>query len=311
MIGAGVGAALPFGGGVYPVVSTPFDADDELDAESLAGEVGWLVGCGVDGVVLAMVSELLRLDESERRRAARVLCQAAAGRVAVVVGVGAETTRAAVGFAIDAQLAGASAVMAAPPVSVAVPDPELLAHYRAVIESVEVPVVVQDASGYVGRPLPISLYRDLLDEFGPHRVQFKPEASPIGPRLSALHEATGGQARVFEGTGGLALVDSHRRGIVGSMPGPEVAWAVVELWHALESGDAVRADGLHWPLCALLSLQTSLDSFVAVEKHLLVRQGVLPSARRRRPHGPELDPQTVAEVDRLFELVVDRSGHQR
>ena len=156
------GGVLPFGGGVYPVVSTPFDADDELDCEALAAEVDWLVGCGVDGVVLAMVSELLRLSEQERGRAARVLCDAAAGRVAVVVGVGAETTRAAVGFAVDAERAGASSVMAAPPISVVIPDPELLAHYAAIIDSVALPVVVQDASGYVGRPLPISLYRDLL-----------------------------------------------------------------------------------------------------------------------------------------------------
>jgi len=111
-------------------------------------------------------------------------------------------------------------------------------------------------------------------------------------------------------------VDSHRRGIVGSMPGPEVAWAIVDLWQALERGDAARADRLHWPLSALLSLQTSLDAFIAVEKHLLVRQGVLGSARRRRPHGPDLDPDTAAEVDRLFEQLsgltgragVDRAG---
>ena len=34
---------------------------------------------------------------------------------------------------------------------------------------------------------------------------FKPEATPIGPRLSELRDTTGGRAKIFEGTGGLAL----------------------------------------------------------------------------------------------------------
>lgn len=290
-----------FGRGVHPVLSMPFDEHEDVDETTLIRELDWLVGHGVDGVVLAMVSELLRLDEAERRTVGRLLCDAAGRRVPVVLSVGAETTRAALAHAVHAEAVGASAVMAVPPVTVGLPDDEILAYFTAIAAAVDIPLVVQDASGYVGRPLPLELYRALLEEFGPERVLFKPEAVPIGPRLSALQELSGGTARVFEGTGGLSLVDSHARGIVGTMPGAEVPWALVELWRALEAGDADRADAVHWPLAALVTLQTSLDSFVATEKHLLVRQGVFGSARRRRPCGPDLDPATRAEVDRLFD----------
>ena len=140
--------------------------------------------------------------------------------------------------------------------------------------SVAIPVIVQDASGYVGRPMSIALQARLLDEFGPERVLFKPEASPIGPRLSALRDATSGTARVFEGTGGIALVDSYQRGVVGTMPGADLIAALVPLWHALEAGDLDAAARIHEPLSALISMQTSLDGFLAVEKHLLIRQGI-------------------------------------
>ena len=106
-------------------------------------------------------------------------------------------------------------------------------YFSHILRSVQIPLIVQDASGYVGRPMPISLYARLLDEFG-DRVYFKPEATPIGPRLSALRDATAGEARVFEGTGGMALVDSFRRGIVGTIPGADLVRGIVALWRALK-----------------------------------------------------------------------------
>jgi len=142
----------------------------------------------------------------------------------------------------------------------------------------------------------------------PQRVQFKPEANPVGPRLTLLHEATDGRARVFEGSGGIALVDSYRRGIVGTMPGADLVEPIVTLWRALEAGDEQRAEAISQPLIALVTLQQSLDSFLAVEKHLLVRQGVFRNTIVRGPVGFRLDEETRREVDRLYERLMQVVG---
>ena len=113
---------------------------------------------------------------------------------------------------------------------------------------------------------------------------------------------------MYEGTGGLALVDSYKRGIVGTMPGPDIPWALVALWRALESGDDARVDEIQGPLCTIISIQNSLDSFVAVQKHLLHRQGIIPHTAARGPVGYQLDPTTTREVDRLFERLADIIG---
>lgn len=288
--------------GVFPVFQTPFDDDDLVDAAVLEAEIEWMYGYGIDGIVMAMVSEVIRLSEAERRELAELACRLGHPHGPVVVSVGAESTRNAVGLARHAEAAGADAVMAIPPMSVAVADDELFSYYRALLDAIDIPVIVQDASGYVGRPMSIQMQADLLDAH-PARVLFKPEAVPIGPRLTELRDATGGAARVFEGSGGISLVDSFRRGIVGTMPGAEVCWAIVALWKALTEGDQERIDAINGPLSSLISLQTSLDSFIAVEKHLLVRQGVFTSARVRGPVGYRLDPETAAEVDRVFDLL--------
>ena len=290
-------------GGVLPVFQTPYLQDETIDAGTLEREIAWLYDCGADGIVMAMVSEVLRLDADERRQLAELACRFGRDRGSVVISVGAESSKAAEAYARHAEAAGAAALMAIPPVSVAVGDDELLRYYERIIRATALPVVVQDASGYVGRPMSIAMQAKLLHEFGPARVMFKPEATPIGPRLSALRDATGGRARIFEGTGGIALVDSHRRGIAGTMPGADLIRAIVALWRALEARDEQRVYELSLPLSSLVAVQNSLDAFLAIEKYLLVKQGIFRNTIVRGPVGYTLDGETRAEVDRLFDLV--------
>ena len=295
--------------GVIPVFQTPYRADESIDVATLEREIDWLFDCGADGIAMAMVSEVLRLSTDERRALAEWACRLARGRGSVVISVGAESSKLAEEFARHAEQSGANALMAIPPVTTALDEDELLRYFERILRAVSLPLIVQDASGYVGRPMPLSLYKRLLEEYG-ERVYFKPEATPIGPRLSALRDATAGQARVFEGTGGMALVDSFRRGIVGTIPGADLVRGIVALWQALQAGDEERAYRLSLPISALVSLQTSLDAFLAIEKYLLLKQGILTDARVRGPVGFALDEETRLEVDRLFNLVmraVDKS----
>ncbi len=291
--------------GVLPVFQTPFHEDESIDYATLDRELDWLRAEGADGVVMAMVSEVLRLSGPERDELARHVCGRRKELGTVVISVGAESTHTAAGFAQRAQEYGAAALMAIPPVATRLGGEAVRAYYERVIRAVEIPVIVQDASGYLGQPLSIEMQADLLKMFGPDRVQFKPEAAPIGQRLSELREATGGRARVFEGTGGIALVDSHKRGVAGTMPGADLIRVLVPLWRALENGDMAAVNRLHGPLSALVTMQTSLDSFLAVEKHLLVRQGIFQNEIVRGPRGYELDEETRHEVNRLFDLLME------
>ena len=193
--------------------------------------------------------------------------------------------------------------MAIPPVSIALGQDELDRYYTSILEAVEVPVIIQDASGYVGRPMPVELQAKILEDFGPDRVLFKPEAVPIGQNLSALRDATVGQARIFEGSGGISLVDSYRRGIVGTMPGAEMIDAQVALWKALAKEDLSGIYRISFPISSLVALQAGLDGFLAVEKYLLVKQGIFRNTIVRSPVGFKLDEETKSEVERLYEIL--------
>jgi 4-hydroxy-tetrahydrodipicolinate synthase len=288
--------------GVLPIIHVPFRDDDTIDVVALRREIGWVYAQGADGIGSGMVSEILRLTADERAELARHLVEMSAGRGAVFAAVGAESDRQALAYAQGAQRAGCDAVMAVPPVTTRLPESALVDYFRRLAEGVGVPVIVQDASGYVGQAIPLRVHVELLERYGPEKILFKPEAAPIGPNLSALRDATGGRARIFEGSGGILLVDSYRRGIAGTMPGVDLLDGVVALWRALGRGDEEAAYRVYFPICAIVALQmqAGLDGFLAIEKYILVRRGLFPSGRRRTPCAWDLDAETAREVDRLL-----------
>lgn len=285
--------------GVLPVLQLPYHEDESIDFTTLAKLVDWQFACGADGVVIAMVTEVLRLTDLERAEVVRCVAQATARRGPVIASIGAESIRQALGHAERAAAAGATAYMAIPPGLTRCGADEVTRYYTAILRGTSLPVVIQDASGYVGNAIPIPVQAQLYHDF-PGRVLFKPEATPFGPNLSALRAAVGPQARIFEGTGGIALMDTYPRGVDGTMPGAEITWYLVALWRALRAGDTARASRLHEPLAALLSMMVNLDSFLAMEKLFLHHQGIFPNRIVRGPVGYRPDAATEQEMLRLF-----------
>ena len=287
--------------GVFNVLQTPLTETDEIDEPVFAREIEWLLKCGIDGAVLAMVSEVLRFSAEDRRKQWQLVLKLINGRIPVIASVGAESTYIATSLAKWAEIDGAAAVMATPPSAFATLSNEIRDYYVAIIESVKIPVIVQDASNYLGQPLDISLYVDLIDKYGAERVQFKPEAKPVKERLELLRDASDGRALVFEGQGGVDLLDTFPIGIVGTMPGAEVPWALVALFKALKEDNWDRARSIHAPLAKLISYQKTLDAYVAVEKYLLVKQGIFTSTRQRGPVGFILTDEMKVEIDIAFD----------
>ena len=286
--------------GVLPVLHMPYRDNYEIDFETLQAEVDFAYECGAHGIVFALVSEVLRLTLDERRSVAEFLVQANRNRGSVTISVGAESSFAAVQLARHAESAGATALMAIPPLSVALGEDQLRTYYGTIFNAVAIPVVVQDASAYIGQPMSVAFQASLLAEHG-ERVHFKPEAAPVGPVITALKAATQNRARIFEGSGGILLAENYRRGIEGTMPGTDLLDAVVALWRALEAGDEDRVYSISPLLGALLALAVGLDGYLAIEKHLMVRRGIFKNKLVRGPVGFTLDDAARAEVDRLFD----------
>lgn len=287
--------------GVFNVVSIPLNNEDQIDQSVLKKEIDWLIKCGSDGLVLAMVSEVLRFSAQERRVMWQKTLEYLQGRKPLVVSVGAESSAIAVELAKQAAFDGAAAVMATPPSAFKPTASEVKKYYQSIIEAVDIPTIVQDASNYLGEPIQLETYVELIDKYGENRVQFKPEAKPVAQRLDQLNKLSSNRAKVFEGQGGVDLLQTHPLGVKGSMPGAEIPWAIIELWRSLELGNLDKAKQIHQPVARLVALQTSLDAYIAVEKYLLVKQGVFINTNQRGPVGFKLDKQTTESIEAAYE----------
>ena len=290
--------------GVLPVLHAPYHDDFSIDFPTLEREIDFVYQCEADGIVMAMVTETLRLTIDERRSLAEFLVQANRGRGSVTISVGGESTRAAVELARHAETAGATALMAIAPLSTACGEDELKKYFDSILEATTLPLVVQDASSYVGRPMTAQFQAEIFNAFG-DRVLFKPEAAPVGPVITAIHEMTNNGAQIFEGSGGSMLVENFRRGVAGTMPGTDLLDAIVALWRALETNDEESIYAISPLVGAILSLAVTLDCYLALEKHFMVRRGIFKNQLIRGPVAFTLDEFARAEADRLFDRLMD------
>ncbi len=288
--------------GILPVVHMPYHEDLRIDFDTLRREVEHLFDTGAHGLCLALVSDTLRLTAQERLEMPAHLVEFAQGRGPVIISVGAESTVQARAFARAAEDAGAGAIMAIPPLSQALAEAQLAEFFEELLEEVALPIIIQDASSYVGKAMSLSFQAELFRKQG-DRILFKPEAAPLGPSISALRDLTGGQAKIFEGSGGILLIDSYRRGVAGTIPGVEILAGLVALWNACVAGDWDRAYEVYLPICAIATLQVQggLDGYIVTERHLMHRQGLFPNQVHRGPLAYLLDDETRREIDRLYD----------
>ncbi|MDP7741495.1 MAG: dihydrodipicolinate synthase family protein [Lentisphaeria bacterium] len=292
--------------GVFTVLSVPYTDDFAIDTAVLETEIDFAIDHGIHGLVIAMASEIFRLADAERDALVAATVQAAAGRVPVISSVGAESFVQVQRHAEAASDAGTTGVIAIPPTLVECDADALRRYYELLLEVVDGPVFIQDASGYLGNSIPLQLQIDLYLEH-PDRIKFKPEAQPAGETISKLYDGTGG-APIFEGMGGLTLIDNYHRGICGTMPGADMLWAIMPLWQALEKGDVDTAQRIQGPLSTLVAMLHNIDAFIFVEKLFLHEQGIFPNTLARLPAGYTPDEQSLREFMRLFNVLKDTCG---
>ncbi len=281
--------------GIFSVLQTPLTDAGELDEAGLRREVAFNIRAGAHGLVYPVLgSEFQFLSDSERRRLVEAVVSEAAGKIPVVVGVAAPSAAAAAEHARHAAQVGADAVIALPPyLSPGTPD-EVLAYYRAIALAAGRPVFVQNGSPALSPALLLRLLREVE-----HVHYIKEESPPSAHNISAVVSAAEPQCwGVFGGALGRWMLSEMRRGACGFMPAAEVPDVYAQVWDAFQAGDEAKARAVFNRLLPLINFEMLLGMQVC--KEVLVRRGVLHSARMRTPGSVPLDGDDRRELDAIL-----------
>ena len=286
-------------GGVYPILAMPFDDDGRIDPETLQSEVEYLIAAGVDGLGIALASEIPMLTEAERDLALRTVVAQARGRAKVVMNTGAAGTDLAIHHSRRAEELGADALMVLPPPPGAATTSETIAYYGGIAGAVNVPIFIQDIAT---SPVPPSLALQIANTHE-HVWYVKVEAPPTPPRVAEAVQRAEGRLTVFGGAGGAFLIEELRRGSRGTMPGSTIPEVFVRTWRLFEAGQVDEAEAAFAPYASLIRLlgQGTGISFYLCKEVLRLR-GVFKSTRVRRP-AAEPDELAYRELRRQLELL--------
>jgi 4-hydroxy-tetrahydrodipicolinate synthase len=270
--------------GVFPALTTPFDAAGSVDLAALHAHARWMVESGVAGLVpLGSLGESATLAQGEKRAILETCARASHERVPVVPGIAALSTADAVQLAKDAATLGASGLMVLPPYVYSSDWREMRAHVSAVLAATKLPCMLYNN--------PVAYRTDFLPEQvaelaaeHPNLVAVK-ESSGDVRRITALRALLGDRVEVLVGLDDLVVegvaagATGWVAGLVNALPAESVA-----LFEAAAEGRVAEATGLYRWFLPLLRMDT-VPKFVQLIKLCQERVG-RGSARVRSPRLP-------------------------
>lgn len=136
--------------GVLPALVTPF-RDGEVDEDAFVRLVERQIAGGVHGLVpVGTTGESATLSHDEHRRVIELCVTTAAGRLPVVAGTGSNSTEEAIELTRHAKAIGADAALIVTPYYNRPSQEGMYAHYAAINEAVQLPVLVYNVPGRTG-----------------------------------------------------------------------------------------------------------------------------------------------------------------
>lgn len=151
--------------GIVVAIVTPFKRTFEqgLDLATLRKHVEFLVHNGVHGLMpLGTTGEFGLLNRVERREVIKSVVDATARRVPVIAGVSDSGTRNAVDLAKDAEDVGTDYVIATGPYYYKTSPEGLYLHYQAIVDAVDLPVLIYNIPEWTGYNIPPTVVKRLV-----------------------------------------------------------------------------------------------------------------------------------------------------
>ncbi|MDQ0471459.1 dihydrodipicolinate synthase family protein [Labrys wisconsinensis] len=286
--------------GIIPPLTTPFDADGEIDERAFRAQVRFMLSQGVHGVCVGgSTGEGHTLSIDEFKRLIGACAEELNGQVPLVAGIIANSTREAIARARAIDEFNVSALQITPVHYVFKPDEDAtVRHFTTLTQAVKQPVIIYNVVpwNYLSPALLLRIMTEL-----PGVIGVKQSAGDLKLMADLLLDVPKGKI-VLTAVDAL-LYPSFVLGAHGTIAANPAAVprACVALWDAVRSGDHGAASAIHRRLLRFWNT-ISADNLPACVKYSLELQGCsvgLP----RQPMPPASERQKAAIGPALTSLL--------
>ena len=257
--------------GVVPALLTVFDKDENIDEGGMRQLVSHLIHRGVNGLYLTgSTGEGFTMSSEERMRVVEIVMDEVAGRVPVVVHVGAIGTKLSIELAQHAERFGATGISSVPPFYWRFNEDQIVKYYEDIVNSTSLPMIVYNVP-LVG----------LLGMNAIKRLAKIDNVKGIKYTALSLYEITqikdevGEDFLVYSGADEMAMAGllAGADGIIGSFYNvmPEL---FLNIYQAVQDKQLEEATRLQKQAVEIIMYALSYPSFYALMKVMLKWMGV-------------------------------------
>jgi len=143
-------------------IITPFNADGSINYECLGEMIDYQIDNGTDAVIICgTTGEASTMSDEEHLDCIKFAVKHTAGRVPVIAGTGSNDTKYAIELSKEAEAAGADGLLVVTPYYNKTSQRGLIAHFTAIADAVNIPIILYNIPGRTGMGIEISTMKVL------------------------------------------------------------------------------------------------------------------------------------------------------
>ncbi|HHQ2459869.1 4-hydroxy-tetrahydrodipicolinate synthase [Bacillus cereus group sp. MYBK245-2] len=286
--------------GAFPVLITPMDEFQEINWNGVKQNVNYFIEQKVAGIIInGSTGEFVSLSKEERFKMVETVLKEVAGRIPVIVGTAAETTKETIEYTKHAEAHGADCALIINSYYCKPKEEEIYFHFKEISNAVNIPIMLYNNPFTSG----VDMSTELMLRIGKEceNVTHIKESSGDIRKARDLVRQGEGAFQVFCGSEDLVM-ESYLVGATGwvSVAGNIVPGLVTKMYEHFQNGELEKAWEMNDAILPLCEFLEGSGKYVQIVKRSMELHG--------QAGGPSRYPRLglTEEEDQKLQMIISK-----
>ncbi len=290
--------------GAFPVLITPMDEFQEINWDGVKQNVNYFIEQKVAGIIInGSTGEFVSLSKEERFKMVETVLKEVDGRIPVIVGTAAETTKETIEYTRHAEAHGADCALIINSYYCKPKEEEIYFHFKEISNVVNIPIMLYNNPFTSGVDMSTELMLRIGKECG-NVTHIKESSGDIRKARDLVRQGEGA-FQVFCGSEDLVM-ESYLVGATGwvSVAGNIVPGLVTKMYEHFQNGELEKAWEINDAILPLCEFLEGSGKYVQIVKRSMELHG--------QAGGPSRYPRLglTVEEDQKLQTILSRINGQ-